>query len=161
MKIPSSVIRPALQNTLSNQKTLWLATGLGLGSIPLKLYSFNKAFELNGFSPNDKKLLMTQEWARQLVSSGLWIGSLVASWGLSKRLFPQQKALFHLLSANAMSSVVDIVARPFATAKLTHWFMGNQPITPAKTENTSQPSKTFTNKGFTGYDGYAQYNYWV
>ena len=103
---------------------------------------------------------MTQEWARQLVSSGLWLGSLVVSWGLSKRLFPQQKALFHLLSANAMSSVVDIVARPFATAKLTQWFIRNQQSTATKTAIPPQSSKTFTNKGFTGYDEYAQYNYW-
>lgn len=135
MKI-SAAMQQTASRFLSINTPLTLAAGLSLVTVPAKLFTFNKAFDYNQFNAEDKKLLMTQEWARQIVSSGLWMGSLVASWGVSRQLFPKQQALFHLLSANAISTLVDVGLRPFATAKLTRVFMGQQ-----ANRNLSQPSK--------------------
>ena len=119
----------SLTPKLSLSNSVWMGAALVGVGVPLKLYNFKRAYANEGFAPEQQKLLYTQELVRQGLSTGMWATSLLASWAVSRRMFPKSDGFFHFITANAASSLVDIFARPYATAALTRAMMPAKSLT--------------------------------
>lgn len=118
-----------------------LLTGLAVSTVfmvPVKVFTAYKAYDWQGFTSNDKRLLLTQEIARQATSTALWMSSLAASWGLSGQLVGPKQHLARFLSANLMASIVDSVARPFITAVATKHLLAWQGKSPQHFEQITK-----------------------
>ena len=100
-----------------------LIIGLNLGMTVLKTFMHGKAYQAEGFSPSDQRLLYVQEWTRQSISTVLWLVSLVASAVVTRKLFPKHGELQQVLITNLISSVPDALVRPFLTAKISKLFL--------------------------------------
>lgn len=108
--------------TASNVGKILLST---LVPAMLKPYTFDRAYQREAyFSEQERKLMMTQESIRQFVSIGLYFGSAITSWFVSKKLFPDQKGFSHLTNTLLGSAVLDTFLRPIITAKLSRFFPG-------------------------------------
>lgn len=86
----------------------------------LKTVMHGQAYKNEGFSPQEQKLLLVQEYVRQSVSTVLWLLSLVASVFATKKLFPKlaEKPLANALISNFISTIPDTFVRPFLTAHI-------------------------------------------
>ena len=119
--ITSSVLTRSVQNK-GMLAGLMVSTGL---LVPLKIFSTYKAYDWQNFKGPEKRLLLTQEVARQASSTALWMSSLAASWGISGQLVGTNQPWARFLSANLIASFVDSIGRPFITAVITkhlmHW----------------------------------------
>lgn len=135
---------------------------LGVVSAILKPLVFNEAYkhERKAFSPEERRLLFTQEVIRQAVSTTLWLGGMMASWALSKRFFKVGE-FAHMTNALIGSSVLDVFVRPFLTAKVGAWFQPEKNLEVAtKTSLPEQPvaltGPVMSAPGFRG-DAYPAY----
>lgn len=113
-----------------------LVIGLNLAMTVAKTWMHGKAYANEGFSQEDQRLLFTQEWIRQTVSTVLWLASLGGSYVLTKRLFPRQSQMARVFTTNLLSSVPDTFVRPFLTAKITRHLL---PPEDSKTEAQAIP----------------------
>ena len=113
----------------------------------LKPYTFDRAYQREAyFSEQERKLMMTQESIRQFVSIGLYFGSAIASWFVSKKLFPAQKGFSHLTNTLLGSAVLDTFLRPVITAKLSRFFPSarlNGPTIPMRRIADEAPALSF------------------
>jgi hypothetical protein len=100
-----------------------LIIGLNLAMTVVKTMAHSKAYEHEGFSKDDRHLLNVQEGVRQTISTGLWLTSLVASWALVERIFPNRGPFAKLLMTNLVSSLPDALVRPFLTAKVSKVYL--------------------------------------
>jgi len=112
------------------QKTTALF-GVNLATTVLKVLVFDKAYQAEGYSDRDRKLLVHTEWIRQLVSAGLWLGASMSGLMMSQRLLPKANAMEHLLIGNLVAQLADTVIRPVMTAKLAKYFVPKPVSTPA------------------------------
>lgn len=88
-----------------------------------KAYTQCLAYKKEGFTGETAKTLNTIEVVRSYVNTGLWLSSRVATFFLSRPLFPQMSAIGRLLLSDALASVPDMTLRPWLTARITGWIL--------------------------------------
>lgn len=111
---------------------------ISLALTALKVMMHSRAYRQEGFSQSDQKLLFTQEAVRQTISTGLWLIALCTSYELVvKRGFRHMTPMGQVLMSNVVSSIPDTFVRPFLTAKIAKWLLGDtrrprlsKPVTP-------------------------------
>ena len=108
----------------SKHQVFGAVIALNIGITVIKTLVHGKAYEHEGFSEKDRRLLFVQEAVRQSVSTGLWLGSLCASMAITKRAFPKLSPMNYALVSNLISTMPDAFVRPFLTAKLSKHFLG-------------------------------------
>jgi hypothetical protein len=131
VKSPSSLLQSASPTSVTAG-----VVGLNIAMTGLKTVMAGKAYQMEGYSSHDQKLLFVQEAVRQSVSTGLWLGSLMGSMVLTRRMFPGMGVMNTALTSNLLSMVPDTFVRPFLTAKLSKLFLKhNAPETPVDRVN--------------------------
>lgn len=96
--------------------------GLTLAMVDAKVRMHARAYKQEGFSQKDQEMLAVQERVRQVVSTGLWMGSAAVSYFFLHELFPQKSPLTKFLASNVVSYLPDTFIRPFLTAKISKHF---------------------------------------
>lgn len=113
---------------VAQKKGYHTAIPLSLGLTALKVVMHSKAYQQEGFSKDDQRLLFTQEMVRQVVSTGFWLMSLCFAYeAIVEKRFPKRNPMEKVLIANVLSQIPDTFVRPFLTAKLSKTLLQPQP----------------------------------
>ncbi len=97
---------------------------MSLAMTGLKVLMHGKAYQSEGYSQQDQKLLYVQEAVRQTISTVLWLGTLCFSYEyIVKKAFPKLSNMGQVLMSNLISQVPDTFVRPILTAKLSKAFL--------------------------------------
>lgn len=111
----------------------------------LKVIMHGRAYEFQGFSEKERRLLYTQEAVRQGINQALWLVTFCTSHKVLEKLLPKWKGVKLLVASCVLSSIPDTFLRPKMTAWLSKKILDrpnnlSADINPVKRTHFSSPA---------------------